>query len=416
MQVWALGSGFAVALRKFNGFVANRLSRKQESSPVWSYSIAIEGCMMKAILSVVLLAILATALLLPLAENPVFAQAPTGPQGGAPPPPQQQQNPTSPKAPTTAQQPPQAGVTIAVDVPIVTLDVVATTQHGDIIPGLKKENFRILDDGVPQTISNFGPTDAPITMVLLLEFSSRGAGGFFAYIGKYWSTALFPSLQQKDWIALETFDMKTRIEVDFTQNKDEVIQGLNHLYFPGFSESNVFDALLETVDRLKDVKGKKSIVLLASGVDTFSKHTLDQTMKQLRQSDVTIFCVGLGRAYQNYADMQGGMGSMAHMNYLQAENQLKTFSQETGGFSWFPQFAGEMPSVFQDVAAFLRHQYSLSYSPTSGAKDGKFHKVKVELVAPDGGPLTVVDQKGKKQKFQVYAREGYQAPKGGVGD
>jgi VWFA-related protein len=372
--------------------------------------------MMKAISPVILFAVLAAALVLPLAENSVFAQAPTGPQGGAPPPPQQQQNPAQPQAPTAAQQPPQAGVTIAVDVPIVTLDVVATTQHGDIIPGLKKENFRILDEGVPQTITNFAPTDAPITMVLLLQFSSNGYGSFFAYVGKYWSTALFPSLQAKDWIALETFDMKTRIEVDFTQNKDEVMQGLYRLYFPGFSESNVFDAILETVDRLKDVKGKKSIVVLASGVDTFSKHTLDQTMKQLRQSDVTIFCIGLGRAYQNFADTNGGMGSMARMNYLQAENQLKTFSQETGGYSWFPQFAGEMPDVFRDVAAFLRHQYSLSYSPTAGAKDGKFHKVKVELVAPDGGPLTVVDQKGKKQKFQVYAREGYQAPKAGAGD
>jgi len=380
------------------------------------FLIAIMRCMMKAILSVFLLAVLATALVLPLSENSVLAQAPTGPQGGAAPPPQQQQNPSQPQASTPAQQPPQAGVTIAVDVPIVTLDVVATTQHGDIIPGLKKENFRVLDDGIPQTITNFAPTDAPITMVLLLEFSSRGYGGYFAYIGKYWSTALFGALQPKDWIALETFDMKPRIEVDFTQNKDEVLQGIYHLYFPGFSESNVFDALLETVDRLKDVKGKKSIVLLASGVDTFSRHTLDQTMKQLRQSDVTIFCIGLGRAFQNYADMNGGMGGTRRMDYLQAENQLKTFSQETGGYSWFPQFAGEMPDVFRDVAAFLRHQYSLSYSPTAGAKDGKFHKVKVELVAPDGGPLTVLDQKGKKQKFQVYAREGYQAPKGGVGD
>jgi VWFA-related protein len=382
----------------------------------WKFLIAIKGCMMKAVLSVFLLAALAAALVLPLTENSVLAQAPTGPQGGAAPPSQQQQNPAQTQAPSAPQQPPQAGVTIAVDVPIVTLDVVATTQHGDIIPGLKKENFRILDDGVPQTITNFAPTDAPITMVLLLEFSSRGYGGYFAYIGRYWSTALFGALQPKDWIALETFDMKPRIEVDFTQNKDEVLQGIYHLYFPGFSESNVFDALLETVDRLKDVKGKKSIVLLASGVDTFSKHTLDQTMKQLRQSDVTIFCIGLGRAYQNFADMNGGMGSLARLNYLQAENQLKTFSQETGGYSWFPQFAGEMPDVFRDVAAFLRHQYSLSYSPTAGAKDGKFHKVKVELVAPDGGPLTVLDQKGKKQKFQVYAREGYQAPKGGVGD
>jgi VWFA-related protein len=369
---------------------------------------------MKAIFSVISLAALATCLVLPLDENSAFAQAPSGPQGGAPPPPQQQQKPDSQKPPTAATPAPQAGVTIAVDVPIVTLDVVATTQHGDIIPGLKKENFRVLDDGVPQTITNFAPTEAPITTVMLLEFSSRGFYSFFSYYSRYWADAFLPQLQQKDWVALETFDMKTRIETDFTQNKDEVRNAIYHLYFPGFSESNVFDAILETVDRLKDVSGKKSILVLASGVDTFSKHTLDQTMKQLRGSDVTIFCVGLGKIYTNFLETHGSLGS--HLNYLQAENQLRTFANETGGYAWFPQFDGEIPGIMQNVAAFLRHQYSLSYSPSNGAKDGKFHKIKVELVAPDGGPLTVVDQKGKKQKFQVYAREGYQAPKGGVGD
>jgi VWFA-related protein len=369
---------------------------------------------MKSIRSTILLAVLAATLGLPLAENSTFAQAPTGPQGGAPPPPQQQQNPAPPPAQTPAQQPPQAGVTIAVEVPIVTLDVVATTQHGDIIPGLKKENFRIFDDGVAQTITNFAPTEAPITTVMLLEFSSRGFYSFFSYYSRYWADAFLPQLQQKDWVALETFDMKTRIETDFTQNKDEVRNAIYHLYFPGFSESNVFDAILETVDRLKDVSGKKSILLLASGVDTFSKHTLDQTMKQLRGSDVTIFCVGLGKIYTNFLETHGSLGS--HLNYLQAENQLRTFANETGGYAWFPQFDGEIPGIMQSVAAFLRHQYSLSYSPSNGAKDGRFHKIKVELVAPDGGPLTVLDQKGKKQKFQVYAREGYQAPKGGVGD
>jgi VWFA-related protein len=368
---------------------------------------------MKAIVSSVLLVILAAALALPLTEDSAYAQAPSGPQGGAPPPSQQQQKPEQTQAPTPAQQPPQAGVTIAVDVPIVTLDVVATTQHGDIIPGLKKENFRVLDDGVPQTITSFAPTEAPITMVVLMQFSGNSYG-WFAYYAKYWADALFPNLQPKDWVALETFDMRTRLEVDFTQNKDEVRQAIYRLYFPGFSESNVFDAILETVDRLKDVNGKKSILLLASGVDTFSKHTLDQTMKQLRGSDVTIFCVGLGKTWTNYLETHGSLGS--HLNYLQAENQLRTFATETGGYAWFPQFDGEIPDIFRSVAAFLRHQYSLSYSPTNGAKDGKFHKLKVELVAPDGGPLTIVDQKGKKQKFQVYAREGYQAPKGGVGD
>jgi VWFA-related protein len=368
---------------------------------------------MKPIVSSVLLGFLAAALALFLAGNSAFAQAPSGPQGGAAPPPQQQQKPEQPQSSTPAQQPPQSGVTIAVDVPIVTLDVVATTQHGDIIPGLKKENFRVLDDGVPQTITNFAPTEAPITMVVLMQFSGNSYG-WFAYYAKYWADALFPNLQAKDWVALETFDMKTRIEVDFTQNKDEVRQALYRLYFPGFSESNLFDAILETVDRLKDVNGKKSILVLASGVDTFSRHTLDQTMKQLRGSDVTIFCVGLGKTWTNYLETHGYRGS--NLNYLQAENQLRTFANETGGYAWFPQFDGEIPDIFRSVAAFLRHQYSLSYSPSNGAKDGKFHKLKVELVAPDGGPLTVVDQKGKKQKFQVYAREGYQAPKGGVGD
>jgi len=368
---------------------------------------------MKAIFSVVLLAALATCLVLPLAENSVFAQAPTGPQGGAPPPPQQQQNPSSQKPPNTAQQPPQAGVTIAVDVPIVTLDVLATTQRGDILTGLKKENFRILDEGVPQTITTFGPLDAPITMVVLMEFSNV-ANGWFAAYAKYWADALFPNLKPQDWVALVTFDMNHRLEVDFTQNKDEVRNAIYHLYFPGFRESNIFDALLDTVDKLKDVKGKKSILVLASGIDTFSKHTLDQTMKQLRQSDVTIFCVGVAKPLMNRIEARGGGGTS--MTVLQAENQLKTFAQLTGGYSWFPQFDGEIPGVLHDATAYLRNQYSLSYSPSNGARDGKFHKIKVELVAPDGGPLTVQDQKGKKQKSLVYAREGYRAPKGGVGD
>ena len=363
------------------------------------------------IFTVSLVTLLACALVYPLG-----AQAPAGPQGGQPqqsPPPTPAptaQNPAS-KAPTQA--PPEAGVTIAVDVPVVTLDVIATTKNGDILTGLKKENFRVLDDGTPQTITNFAPTDAPITLVVLMEFSNV-AQGWFAYYAKYWADALFPNLQQKDWVALETFDMTTRLEVDFTQDKNEVRAAINRLYFPGFRESNVFDAILETNERLKDVKGKKSILLLASGIDTFSKHNLDQTMKQLRQSDVTIFAVGLGKTLTNAMDMRGSQSP--HMDFLQAENQLRTFANETGGFSWFPQFTGEIPGIFQQVAAMLRHQYSISYTPGNGAKDGRFHKVKVELVAPDGGPLNVVDQKGKKQKYVIYAREGYQAPKSGVGD
>jgi VWFA-related protein len=358
---------------------------------------------MKAIHSRILLTLLACTLTLSLAEQRALAQAPAGQQPSS-------QPPVQPPPVTSQQEPQQGGVSISVEVPIVTLDVVTTTQHGDLITGLKRDNFRIIEDGQPQTITNFGPTDAPLTIVMLMEFSSRGYYQWFAYQAKYWADAFFPNLQQKDWVALVTFDMRSRVEADFTQNKDEVRNALYHLYFPGFSESNVFDAILDTVDRLKDVKGKKSILVLATGIDTFSKHTLDQTIKQLRQSDVSIFAVGLDKPYTNFLDSRGAMGS--HLNFLQGENQLRTFAQMTGGFAWFPQFDGEIPGIFHDVAAFLRNQYSISYSPTNRARDGKYRKLKVELVGPDGGPLSVLDQKGKKQKYVVYAREGYQAPAG----
>jgi VWFA-related protein len=339
------------------------------------------------------------------------AQAPAGPEPTSQAPAAPAQKPSTPQQ----QKPQDSGVTISVEVPVVTLDVVAATQNGDIITGLKKENFRVLEDGQPQQITNFAPTDAPITMVILLEFSNV-TGGWFSGEAKYWAGALFPNLNQKDWVALVTFDMRPRMEVDFTQNKEEVEAAIMHLYYPGFSESNLFDAILDTTDRLKDVKGKKSILIMASGIDTFSKHTLDQTMKLLRNTDTTLFAVGVDRPISNYLEMHRMVGGRGQLTFLQAENQLKTFTQMTGGMAWFPQFDGELPGIMQKVAEFLRHQYSLSYTPSNQSQDGKYRKIKVELVAPDGGPFQVVDQRGKKQKYVVYAREGYQPVKGGVGD
>ena len=256
------------------------------------------------------------------------AQAPEGPQNASPP----QATAPGPKPAAPQQKPQEGGVTISLEVPVVTLDVVATTSNGDIITGLKKENFRVLEDGVPQTITNFSPGDAPITMVVLLEWSNV-ANGWFAYQARYWADALFPNLKQQDWVALVTFDMNHRLEVDFTQNKDEVRAAIYHLMFPGFSESNLFDALLDTVDRLKDVKGKKSVLLLASGIDTFSKHTLEQTLKQLRQTDVTIFAVCVAKTLENRMELHQRLGGAREMTFLQAQNQLKTVAQMTGGMS-----------------------------------------------------------------------------------
>lgn len=315
-----------------------------------------------------------------------------------------------------AQSPQGPGYSISVTVPVVTVDAVVTDGNGNYLPDLKKENFRITEEGTAQTINSFAPSDAPITIVLLVEFSQMG---YYVFTNNAinWAAAFLQNLKPNDWVALETFNMRPNVEVDFTHNHDEILQGLSTLYYPPFHESNLFDAVSDTLDRMKDVKGKKAVLVLASGLDTFSRITLDKALQRVRETDATIFTVGVGEQLFIWAEASAGMGGGGfgqQLNYIQAENQLKTFASMTGGRSWLPRFDGEIPDIMRDVAASLRNQYSMSYTPSNETLDGKYRKIKVELVAPDGGPLTVLDQKGKKVKFQVYARQGYTAPKSSV--
>jgi VWFA-related protein len=319
-----------------------------------------------------------------------------------------EQQPSTPKAPSVQQQPqqqpsapPPPQSSISVESNLVNIDVVVTDQDGDVLTGLTKESFRISDNGQPQQITNFAPTEAPITMVILMEFSRR-FGGFFAYKAKEWSYSLLNALTAKDWVALKTFSMRTRVEVDFTQNKNEVGQAIASLFFPDFSEANLFDAIYETLDQLRDVKGKRSILVLATGFDTFSKHNLDQILGRLKETDVPIFCVGMGEEIDLYSAGGAGVG------YLQAKNQLTNFATMTGGYAWFPRFEGEMPDIFNSVAGYLRSQYTLGFTPST-PQDGKFHKLKVEAIDEHGDPLLFADKKGKKKKTIVHARQGYMA-------
>src|SRR5208282_741231 len=269
--------------------------------------------------------------------------------------------------------------------------------------------------GVPQPITNFATPDAPITCVMLLEFSSRGANGYPVYMANAvsWSNAFISQLKKNDWLALAYFDMRTHFDVDFTQDKMAVRSFLSTMRMPGFHESNVFDAVIETLDRLQDVKGRKSILLLASGRDTLSKHTWDDTQKRVKQTDVTIFSVGVAGFEEVMQDTGLGRGA-SNLNYLQADNQMREFARLTGGRSYFPRFPGEVPGDMQEIAAMLRSQYSLGYMPSNQARDGKYRKIKVEVVGTDGKPLEVQNEKHKKLKLVIYARQGYTAPKGPV--
>ena len=301
---------------------------------------------------------------------------------------------------------------IKVDVPLVNLDVLVTTKDGQTIPGLKVDNFKIFEDGVPQKIATFEQTKAPITAVLLVEFASTNYDFMVEALNA--SYAFANTLQKDDWVAVISYDMKPQILADFTQDKRAVYGALNQLRIPGFSETNLFDALFDTIDRVDRIEGKKYIILVTTGIDTFSKLTLDKIMKKIKATkDVTIYPVSVGFVAREYCEVHHcrtrGIIPVNNMDYLQADNEMKTFASLTGGRAYFPRFEGELPSMFNDIGADIRNQYNLTFHSTNPKQDGSYRKLKVELQAPDGGPLKVRDQKGKDVKYVVYAREGYTA-------
>lgn len=298
---------------------------------------------------------------------------------------------------------------IRVDVPVVTVDVSVQLQKtGQFVPGLKDGNFRVTEDGVPQRVTDVRMQQKPITAVLLLEFAANS----WAFIQdmRQSSYVFFKQLRPEDYIAIITYDLRTRILTDFTRDKAITADALQSLTIPGFSDTNEFDALYETIDRLSRVEGRKYIILVSSGRDTFSKINLDQMYKKIKQSqDITIYTVSTGGLARELTDARGGMGGMQRMDYLQADNQMRTFSSMTGGQSYFPVFQGALPEVFQSINAAIRNQYVLTYHPTNTAQDGTYRKIKVELVDREGQPLTMVDEKNKKIKYSVLARDGYRA-------
>ena len=299
---------------------------------------------------------------------------------------------------------------LKVDVPLVNLPIDVVTANGQFIPGLKAENFKILEDGVPQKIDTFSQQgDKPITAVLLIEFAANNY--YFMMDALNAAYSFTQQMKKEDWIAVTSYDMKSHILVDFTQDKNQVMGALGQLRIPGFSETNLFDALYDTIDRLEGVEGQKYILLICDGIDTFSKLNYDKVLKKIQGSkNITIFCVGTGQAFRLWAESHGYMGPIANLDFLQADNQLNTFARMTGGRAYFPRFTAEFPEDFADIAADIRNQYMISYRPSNAKQDGTWRKVKVELVDPQTGqPLIVQDQHRKKIKYQIIARDGYKA-------
>jgi VWFA-related protein len=323
--------------------------------------------------------------------------------------------PPAPAAPPFKNPEGLGNVTLRVNVPEVTIDVgVQVEKTHQFVGGLKPANFRVYEDGVEQKIEGFKRTEAPITALILMEYAARGYGFRVQALNTAWEFA--QQLRPQDFVAMMTFDLNTHIVSDFTQNKQQLQEGMrelgNEVYMPAaFSETDIFDALNESLDRLSRIEGPKYIILIATGIDSFSKLTFDKIEKKVKASrDITIFSISTDGLFEALTEGRGGMmGGMRDMTYLQADNEMKSFSDWTGGMHFAPRFTGELPDIVKEINQNIRAKYELIYHPTNAKQDGTWRKVRVELVDDEGQPLRMQDEKHKPLKYDIIARDGYRA-------
>jgi Ca-activated chloride channel homolog len=306
---------------------------------------------------------------------------------------------------------PQGVPTFSTDALTVTVDVAVLDNKDHFIPKIPRGNFRVSEDNVPQKIASFTVGEAPITIAMVVEFSATYEGmygpGWFEVLNATYGFA--QTLRPDDYCAVVAYDMHTEMLSDFSTNRQDTYEALQRLRIPGFHESNLYDALTDTAGRMSDIEGRKAILLISSGVDTFSKLTFDQARKKIQDAGVPVYAVGMLQAYRIITESR--TGSLQRMDYAQADNQMRTFAKESGGMAFFPRFSQEMPDYFRTIQDTLRSQYVLTYTPSNQARDGKYRKIKVDLINPETNePLPMKDEKNKPVKYKIQAKAGYTAP------
>ena len=345
----------------------------------------------------------------PIPDAPRRPGTPPGP-GGIP------DSPTNlpPVVNRAPQRTPDDQPLFTADTNVVTVEIAVLDNKGQFIPGIPAGNFQILEDGVPQKIVSVGQTQAPATVALLIEFSNRWQ--------QYWSETWYQTLtatygfvqtlRPEDWVAVIAYDLRPEILADFTQDRREINNALQRLRIAAYSESNLFDALADTVQRMSTIEGRKCVVVLSSGEDTFSRLNFGQARRIIQEAGVTVHAIGLGQMLKELLDSYGMVGGATRIGWLQADNQLRTFTRETGGFAFFPRFYGQFPTIFQSLNYLMRNQYTAVYQPANTKRDGKFREIKVRLVDPSTNKeLRITGKNNKRIKYEIIARKGYTAPR-----
>lgn len=294
----------------------------------------------------------------------------------------------------------KSAISIAVD--LVSLQVMVTDAKGNVYTGFKPENFTIYEDNVKQEIQSFSPIESSITAVLLVEYSNNVS----YFLSDIWNamSEFANSLRKDDWVAVVGYDLRPTILCDFTKDRQELYNTMRRFQYPATDYSNLSDAIIDTIDRTQELEGKVAIVLLSTGLDTFSRHTYDEALEKCKQANASIYAVSLGQYFRLRLEARDLLSNEARINLLMGDNRLRSFAETTGGVAYFPRFQSELYDIFKTVSKMLRSQYSIAYASTNTARDGKFRKIRVDVNA------ALTDSKGKPIKLKVITRKGYKAP------
>lgn len=298
--------------------------------------------------------------------------------------------------------PPTAGQTIRLDVARVNVGVVVTDDKGKFVEGLQRNAFHVFDNVGEQPITEFAPIEEPGQVLLLVE--AGPAAYFLQDANLFAADAMMKGLSDTDRVAVARYTDAPLGILDFTTDKVAAQSALSSIRFNlGFADLNLSSSLSSVLDWLERVPGKKTIVLISTGVDTSPESAAVGLKARLRVGDVRVLCVSTSGPLRN-----GRQGSKVKIQQTQdefaaADRRLQAIAELTGGRAYFPQNGKAFQETYKEVAEIVRHEYSLAFALP--AADGAVHSIDVK-----------VDRSGAAGKsapaaYRVDHRKGYQAPK-----
>jgi VWFA-related protein len=291
----------------------------------------------------------------------------------------------------------------------VTVRLTIEEPNGPLVANLRRGDFAVYENGVRQRDITVEVEHVPITVALLLEFGGRyhelneALADAVPEIGKQ----LVEVVGRDDKIAVFDYNEKLNILDDFNQGHEQLDSVFDHLSTPGFSEANLYDALLEALNRLRDASGRKAIIVVSSGLDTFSKTTYSQLVQAARNSLVPIYTICLRRLLPEDPTSFAHARALASIEWNEAERRLQELSKVSNGQAYRLDSPVEISAIRDDIVEQLRIQYVITYvSSNRPTAAGQAPKIRVELIDPrTDRALTIRDSSGNAISPRVLVRE-----------